>query len=194
MSSTKERHVVPLTAKFLIEDLEDYYDIAEKVKQYFQVNHEIKKPKVPNAEAGKNFKKAEFSLMVGWKTLINKISVDPKLPQLKTNPHNSQKERARKPFSPVFSKLTKRFGILLAPDKIVTQEELKKQFLKALHFGHRGSAKMLDESNIFWWSGRSKILESKCVTSTERWSFGESIKDQLLLTKKIRLWILTEPW
>ena len=55
---------------------------------------------------------------------------------------------------PGFSELTERFGLLFAGDKIAIPEELKKQVVDALHFGHSDSTKTLAESNIFWWSGK----------------------------------------
>ena len=92
--------------------------------------------------------------MMDKKTLIRKISVDPKLLQMKTCIRNNQKKRAPLPpseeTSPVFTKLTERFGLLFAADKIVIPDELKKRVVDALYFGRPGSTKMLAESNIFW--------------------------------------------
>ena len=46
-------------------------------------------------------------------------------------------ERCRKKeFSPVFGEITERFGLLFAGDKIVVPEELKREVVDALHFGH----------------------------------------------------------
>ena len=73
-------------------------------------------------------------------------------------------ERAREDFSPVFSEITERFGLLFAGDRIVVPEKLKKQVVDALHFGHPGSTKMPAESNIFWWSGMNENIENKCST------------------------------
>ena len=100
------------------------------------------------AEAEENPKKAELNFMVDVKTLIHKTSVDPKLLHLKICLRNNRKERAPENFSPVLSKVIERLG-LFTGDKIVIPEELKKQVVEALHFGHPGSTKMLAESNIF---------------------------------------------
>ena len=70
--------------------------------------------------------------MVDSKTLIHKTSVGPKVLQLRICLRNRRKERAPKEFSPVF---IERFGLLIAGDKIVIPEELKKQ-VDVLHFGH----------------------------------------------------------
>ena len=87
--------------------------------------------------------------MMVIKTLIYKASVDPKLLQPKICSQNNQKERAPDELCPVFTNLTKLIGQLIAGDKIVIPEELKKQVVDALHFIHPGSTKMLAESNIF---------------------------------------------
>ena len=66
----------------------------------------------------------------------------------------NQQEIAPENFSPVFNELTERFGLILAGDKIVIPDEMKKKQLEeALHVGLLGSMKMLAESNIFCWSG-----------------------------------------
>ena len=106
------------------------------------------------------------------------FSVDPKLPQLKNCQRNKQKEGALEHFSSLFTKLTERFGLLLAEAKIVKPDELKKQVVDALHFGHPGSTKTLAESNIIWWTGMPKDVEEKCSTCTACMSFGKNLQYQ----------------
>ena len=113
------------------------------------MNHVIQLPENLNTEAEENPKKVEFIFMVASRTVIHKNSVDPKWLQLKICQRNNQRERAPEEFSPVSIKLTERFCLQFAGDKIVIPEELQKQVVDALHFGHPGSTKMLAESNVF---------------------------------------------
>ena len=55
------------------------YDFAEKTIHYIQVSHVVRKPKIKNAEAEENLKKAEISFMIDLETLIDKTSDDLKL-------------------------------------------------------------------------------------------------------------------
>ena len=102
------------------------YDIAEKTKHYIQVNHMIKKPKIIYAEAEQNLWKTEFNFKVDLKVRIHKPLVDPKLLQLRICIQNNQKGRTPNEFSPVFSELLERFGLLFVGDKIFIPEEVKK--------------------------------------------------------------------
>ena len=149
VSSTEENDVVRPIAIFLVVDLQDY-EFSEKASHYAQVNHKIEKTKIVFAEGEENLKEAEFSFTVDLKAWIHKTSVEPKLLQVRICQRNNKQKRAPKEISPVFSQLTERFGLLFPGDKIVWPEELKKQMVEALHFGHPGLAKILAESNIFW--------------------------------------------
>ena len=149
VSSTEGSEVARPTASFPIVDLKDHEIAEKKTFHYIQVNYMIEKPKIVNAEAEENLRKSEFNFMVDLKTLIHKISVDPQLLRLKICLRNDHKERAPEEISPVFIEFTKRFGLLFAGDKIVRPEELKKQVVDTLHFGHPELTKMLAESNIF---------------------------------------------
>ena len=183
VSSNDESEVACLTASFLIVYLKDYVN-AEKIIQYIQVNHIVEKPKVVNVKAEEILRKAEFTFLVGLKTLINKTSVDPKLLQLKICLRNNQKERAPKEYTPVFCKVTERFVSTLEGDKLVIPGQLKKQVVDGLHFLHTGSLKMLAESNNFRWVGMRKDVEENCITSTAYMRSGENLKNQLLMTKE----------
>ena len=112
----------------------------------------IEKPRMKESEAKENLKNAQFNFINDVKFLIHKTSVGPKLLQLKICVKKKQRERILEEFTPVISKITERIGLLFAGDNIVVPEELKKQVLDALHFGHLGSTTMLAESNIFWWN------------------------------------------
>ena len=100
------------TAGFPIVYLKDY-DIAEKTIQFFHVNHMIEEPKIVNAEAEKNLRKAELNFIVDLETLTHKTSVDPKLSHLRICLRINQKERALEELSPVFTEYTERFGYFL---------------------------------------------------------------------------------
>ena len=54
---------------------------------------------------------------------------------------NQQKERAPEEFSPVVNEITKRFGLLVAGDRIVIPKERIKQVVDTLQFRHPGSTK-----------------------------------------------------
>ena len=82
VASTEESEVERPTTSFSMVDLKDY-DIAEKTIHYIQVNHTIKVPKIVNAEANENLKKAKLNFIMDSKTLIHKTSVEPKLLLLK---------------------------------------------------------------------------------------------------------------
>ena len=82
LSSTKESEAARPTVSFFIVDLEDC-DTAQKTIHYIQLTHMIGKPKIVNAEAEKNHKKAVFIFMAYSKTLSHKTSNDPKMLQLK---------------------------------------------------------------------------------------------------------------
>ena len=84
------------------------------------------------------------------------------------------KERAHKKFSPVFSRIAKRFRLLLDGDRFVVPEEVRRQVVDALQFGHQGPAKMLAESNIIWWYGMKKDIENEYSTGTACLSFGKN--------------------
>ena len=137
ISNTEESEVAKSSSNFPIVELKDY-DIAEKTIQSIQINHVIEKLKMKSTEAHENLKKAELNFMIDLKTLIHKTSVDTKLLQLKICVRNKQKEKAFEKFSPVFSKITKRLGLLFAGEKIVVPEELKRQVVDALLFGQPG--------------------------------------------------------
>ena len=130
------------------------------------MSHLLEKQKVRNAAAEANLKKSEFNFIVDLKILFQKSSVDPKKFQLTTSLRNNQKEGPPGDFTAVFIELTEHFGLLLAVGKIVIPEHLKKQVVKALHFGHTGSTKMQSETNIFWWSRMKKDIKYKCSTYT----------------------------
>ena len=193
VSSTEESEVARPAATLLIVDLKNY-DIAEKTIQYIQLKRMIKKPKTVNTtETGENFNKVEFNFMEDFETLILKTSVDPKLLQLKICLRMNQKELALKKslrFSP--TKFTERFGLLIAKDKFSETEELKKQVVDALDFGHPVWKRKLTEGNILWWAGMRKDIEESCSKSTVCLSSGKKLKYQLLMTKKISLPVLTE--
>ena len=117
--------------------------------------------------------------MVDLKTMINKASGYPKLLQLRICLRNNQKERAREEFSPVVSGPTERLAFLFAGDRIVIPQEIKKQVVEAVHFGHLGSTKMLAECNIFWRSKMRGDIENKCSTCTACKSSSKNLKYQL---------------
>ena len=127
------------------------------------MNHIIEKPKIENGEAEENHKKAELNFLVDLKTPIVKFSVGLKLLHSKICFRNNQKEQAPKNFFSVFTELTEQFDLIFAGDKIVKTEEMKKEVVDALHFGHPGSSKMLAKSNIFWWSEMRKYIEEFAV-------------------------------
>ena len=86
--------------------------------------------------------------MVVLKFLIHKTSIDQKLLQLRVCLQNKQKERSFEEISPTLSELIERFGLFFEGDEIVIPEELKKQVVEALHFGHPGSMKWLAKNNM----------------------------------------------
>ena len=135
-------------------------------------------------------KKAEFSCMIDPKILIHETSVHPKLLQLKI--FVQSKKKAAVDFSPIFSKITERFGLLIAGDRIVVPDELKRQVVDALHFGQPLSTKMLAEGNKFWWSGMKKYMENECSACIGCMSSGLNLEYQLPSTEKIKLPFLTE--
>ena len=116
---------------------------------YIQVNRIVEKPKIVNAEAKENPKKAEFFFMSDLNFLIFKSSIDPKLLQLKIYLPNNQKGRAFEKFSTVVTELTKQFSLLFVGEEIVKPEELEEQVVDALHVGHPDSIKMLADSHKF---------------------------------------------
>ena len=98
--------------------------------------------------------------MIDLKTGIHKISVGPKLLQLKICVRNNQKNRAPEEFSSIFSEITKRCVLQLTGDMIVILDELKRPVVDALHFRHRGSTKILADINIFWSPGMKKTSKT----------------------------------
>ena len=182
-SSTVGSEVARPPASFPIVDLKDY-NIVKKTIYYVQLNHMIEKRKIVSTESEKILKKIEFHFMMHSKTLIHKTSVYPKLLQLKICSRKNKKKRAPEKFSPIFTKLTERFVLLIAVDKIVLPEELKKQVVDATYFGHPGSTKMLAEANIFWWAGMRNDREEKCSTWTVSVSPGRISKYQSPMTEK----------
>ena len=58
MPNTNDSDVVQATANFPILDLTDF-DITEKTIRYIPVKHVIENPKIKNAEAEENLKRAE---------------------------------------------------------------------------------------------------------------------------------------
>ena len=171
------------TASFLIVNLKGN-DIAEETIHFIQVNHKNEKPKIVRVEAEGNLQKAEFNFKVELKTAFQKSSVDPKLLQLKISPRKNQEERAPKEFSPFSTKLAEWFGSPFAGEKNVIHEEIKKQVVDALPFGHPGSTKVLAESYTFCWAGIQKDIKEKCSTCISCMSYGKNIKHQLPMTKK----------
>ena len=163
VSNTEESEVAESLSNFPIVDFKKFH-IAEKTVHYIQINHVINKPKTKSAEAEENLKKAEFNFMIDLRTLINKISVEPKLIQLKISARNNQKDSAPEDFASVFSENTELFGLLFAGDRIVIPHELQRPVLDALHFGWPGSTKMLADSRIFWWPGLKKDIQNRCST------------------------------
>ena len=61
--------------------------------------------------------------MIDLKVSTHKSSVDPKLLQSKICVRNKQKDWAPEDFSPVFSEIAERFGLLFAGDRIVVPEK-----------------------------------------------------------------------
>ena len=190
-SSTEESEVAKSSSNFAIADRKGY-GIAEKTIHYIQTNYVIKKPNTKSTKAEK-LKKAEFNFMIDLKTLIQKISVEIKLLQLKVCVRNKQRDRAPEEISSLYREITERFGLLFAGDRIVVPEELKRPVVDAFHFGHPGSPKMLAESSTFWWSGMKKDIENKYSTCTACMNSGKNLKYQLLSTGKIKIPALTEP-
>ena len=172
MPSTEKIEVARPAASFFSVDLKDY-DIAEKTVHYIQVNHKSEKPRISNADAEEQLKKAEFNFMVDLQTLIRTISVDWKLLQLRNFLRVDQKERAAEKFSPVFIELLRQFSLKLAGNKIVIPKDLKKQMVDALYFAQPGSLKMLAKSNIYWWARFQKDIGENCKTCTACMSCGE---------------------
>ena len=140
ISGTEESEMAQSSYNFSIVELKDD-DIVEKTILYIQVNHVIEEPKMMNTEAGVSLKKTVFSFIIHLESFIHKTAVNPKLLQLKLCARNKLKERSPKEYSPVFSEITEQFGSLIAGDRIVVIEELKRQVLDALYFGHPGSTK-----------------------------------------------------
>ena len=89
---------------------------------------------------------------------------------------NRKKNRDPEEFSPVFSEITKHFGLLFACDRIVIPEELKRPVIDELHFGLPGSVKMLAEGCSFWLSGIKKDTGTKCSKITACISSGKKLK------------------
>ena len=143
----------------------------------------IPKLKNVNPEAEENVKKAELNCIVEMKTLIYKTSVDPSLLQLTNCVRNNRKERAPEELSPVFSKFTECFSLLLAGDKTVVPEELEKEVVDALRCGHPESTKMLAEGNIFWWAGMRKDKKKKLSKCTAHMSSAMKMKYLTPMTK-----------
>ena len=127
--------------------------------------------------------------MIDLKILIHKISVD----LLKICVTKRKKGRTSDKFFPVFCEIIKRIHLLYADDEMVIAEELKKQVLDALHFGHPGSTKMLAEGNDLWWSGMRKEMENNSSTCIACMSSGKNLNCQLPSAKKINRLVLTEP-
>ena len=96
-----------------------------------------------------------------------------------------EKDRAAQGVSTVFNKITERFGLLFAGDRIVVPEELERPVGDALHCRHSGSKTMVAESSILWWSGRKKDNKFKRSTCTASLSTGKKLKYQLPSTEKI---------
>ena len=174
MSSIEESEVARPTARFPIVYLKDY-DIANKSFPYMQLNHIIEKQLFVNAKAEKNLKKAESDFIVDQQTLIHKSSVDPKVLQMRIYPRKKPKRGSSRKDSSIFVELTELCS-LFAGNKVVKPEELKKQVLDALHFGHPSSTKMLAEGNIFWWAGMRKDKKEKCWTCTACMGSGKNLK------------------
>ena len=101
---TEKIEVVKSPSNFPVVDLEDY-GLADKAIQYFQIKHVIDKPKTNSAEGEENLKKSEFNFMITLKTLIHKISIDPKLLQLKVCVRNNKKDRASEELASVYSEI-----------------------------------------------------------------------------------------
>ena len=137
-------------------------------------------------------KKGELNFLINLKTFILKFSAPAILLQLKICVRNKQEEKDPDGFSPVFSEITKLFGLLVAGDKIVVPEELKRQVVDELHFGHLSSTKMLAESKMILRPGMRKDIENKCSTCNASMSSGENLRYQLPSTEKIKLLVLAE--
>ena len=173
------------SSNFLIVDLKDY-DIAKKTIHFIPVNHVIDKLELENAEIEENLKKVESHLMIGRKTRTPTTSVEPKMLQLKRCGRNKQKEGAPEEFTPVFSEITGRFGLLFVSDRIVVPEELKREVVDAVHFRHSGSTKMIVENNFIWCSGLKKEIENKCSTCTACMSSGKTLMYQVSSMEKYK--------
>ena len=74
---------------FPIADLKND-DFAELTIHYTQVNPVIGKRKIKNAEVERNLRKVVFDFVIDLKTLIEKISIDPKLQQVRKCAKNKQ--------------------------------------------------------------------------------------------------------
>ena len=164
-SFIKESEMVRSTASFPIKDFIDN-DIAEETIHYIEVTHIFERPEILKAEEEENLKKADLYFGVDLKCPIHKNSLDPQLLHLRFCPWWNWKEGAPQQFSPVSNKLTERFGLLFAVDRIVTPEKLNKQVVDTPNFWHPGSMKISAESNIIWCSSMRKDTEDKSRTCT----------------------------
>ena len=94
--------------------------------------------------------------MVDLKSLIHKVSVDPKLLHSKPCLQNNQKQHDPEENPVVFIELTIRFRLFFAGDRTITSQEFLKLMSERLLFGHTASTKKIAASSNFCWSGMEK--------------------------------------
>ena len=102
----------------------------------------IKKSNIKITDAEKKLTKAEFIFTIDLKLLIQKMSGDTKLLQLKVCARKKNRKRELPKKSLRFLAESRNDSVCCLPDRILFPEDMKKPALDASDFGHPGLTRM----------------------------------------------------
>ena len=154
---------------------------------YVRINKVIE-PKAPrNRQQEDNIRAAEPDFMLDLETLIKETAADPDLIEVQCCIEDNNTQAIPDDYKQVAKKLTHRWGITMADDRIIIPKSLRYAALNALHFGHSGINKMCNDAVIFWWPNMRADIEKKAKTCSACLNAGKNLKTQLPSTEKLKL-------
>ena len=120
-----------------------------KEAHYVQINQIVGAVTERKKAAESAIKKAERKFMLDLKTMIAKSSTDAEMNRVKLATTQNDRDMARQGYKQQFNGRWMKWGLILNDDKIIVPNELRKNLLNTLHYGHAGTTKLAEKDKNF---------------------------------------------
>ena len=108
-----------------------------------------------------NVRDAELKFMADLRTIIKETGRDRELIATMIALENNDESKTPENYARQYPKLSTRWGIVFLDDRIIIPLGMREMVINALHFGHPGESKMLNDAKIFWWPGMAEDIKQK---------------------------------